>query len=166
MKLRLQCRGETFAVEVVERGGERAFSVNGRPCAVQLVAAEEGAFLLLVEGRLTRAHVALDGQRIFAALSGETYEFTLAEEKQTRGSAEEPGKPSPEILSPMPGKILEVRVCEGAAVQSLAPLVVLEAMKMENVIEAPAAAVIKKIHVRPGDVVDVGQLLVELEPLA
>jgi biotin carboxyl carrier protein len=60
----------------------------------------------------------------------------------------------------MPGLILSVAVAEGQEVKKGDPLLILEAMKMENVIKAPADATVKVIKVRKGDSVDKNQVLV------
>ncbi len=67
------------------------------------------------------------------------------------------------VVSPMPGKVIEVRVEEGDAVESHQPLVVLEAMKMEQVVTAPYDAGIRSVEVRVGDQVTSGAVLVTLE---
>lgn len=55
------------------------------------------------------------------------------------------------IASPLPGVIIEISVKEGEAVKCGQKIAVLEAMKMENEIQAPADGVIKTIHVSKGD---------------
>jgi biotin carboxyl carrier protein len=70
---------------------------------------------------------------------------------------------SPQITAPMPSKILQVLVVEGQEVAVGDGLIILEAMKMENRITAEAAAVVKKVHVADGQMVDGGQVLIELE---
>jgi acetyl/propionyl-CoA carboxylase alpha subunit len=67
------------------------------------------------------------------------------------------------VTAPMPGKVIDVRVAEGDAVESHQPLVVLEAMKMEQVVSAPYDAGIRSIDVAVGDQVTTGTLLVTLE---
>ena len=162
MKLALHCRGEAFEVDVVEEGGEYLLSVNGQPCQVRVLSFEESTLALIVNGRPLRIHVVADGKRTFAALWGETYEFTEAEGRNERARTQELGRLSPEIRSPMPGKILEVCVAEGERVDIGQPLLLLEAMKMENVIESNGTALVEKVHVQSGDMVDQGQLLIEL----
>jgi biotin carboxyl carrier protein len=68
-----------------------------------------------------------------------------------------------EIKAPMPGLVLEINVKEGQQVQEGDKILILEAMKMENSILIHADAMIKKIAVLPGQAVDKGQVLVELE---
>jgi biotin carboxyl carrier protein len=67
------------------------------------------------------------------------------------------------VTAPMPGKVIEVRVEEGDTVASHQPLVVLEAMKMEQVVTAPYDAGVRSIDVRVGDQVTSGAILVTLE---
>ncbi len=66
------------------------------------------------------------------------------------------------IKSFMPGNIQKVFVRQGQAVKEGAELCVLEAMKMKNVILAPADGTIKRINVKEGDIVPKNHPLVEL----
>ena len=68
-----------------------------------------------------------------------------------------------EIKAPMPGLILDINVMVGSEVHENDPLLVLEAMKMENVLTAPRDGVIKSISIDKGDAVDKNQLLIEFE---
>ncbi|MFK8045741.1 MAG: acetyl-CoA carboxylase biotin carboxyl carrier protein subunit [Crocinitomicaceae bacterium] len=70
---------------------------------------------------------------------------------------------SSDIKAPMPGKVLEVMVKSGDIIEKGQPLLILEAMKMENVLKADSAATIKSIIVGPSESVESGQLLIELE---
>lgn len=68
-----------------------------------------------------------------------------------------------EVNAPMPGLVLEILVKEGDKVHKGDNLIILEAMKMENIIKADGEAAIKKIAINPGDKVQKNQLLIELE---
>jgi biotin carboxyl carrier protein len=63
------------------------------------------------------------------------------------------------IVAPMPGKIVRVLVGEGATVRARQPVVVIEAMKMENELRAGRDGVVTELHVREGQSVDAGGLL-------
>ncbi len=67
------------------------------------------------------------------------------------------------IKAPMPGLILEISVEVGQEVKENDPLLILEAMKMENSFLSPRNGIIKSIAVQKGMAVDKGQLLVEFE---
>lgn len=67
------------------------------------------------------------------------------------------------IKAPMPGLILEISVEVGQTVKENDPLLILEAMKMENSFLSPRDGVIKSIAVEKGHAVDKGQLLIEFE---
>ncbi len=67
------------------------------------------------------------------------------------------------IKAPMPGLILEISVEVGQTVKENDPLLILEAMKMENSFLSPRDGIIKSIAVEKGNAVDKGQLLIEFE---
>jgi len=65
-----------------------------------------------------------------------------------------------EIKAPMPGMVLDIRVEVGNIVKKGDPILVLEAMKMENIIKSPTDGVISKINAKKGVAVEKNQLLV------
>jgi biotin carboxyl carrier protein len=62
----------------------------------------------------------------------------------------------------MPGRVVKLIVAAGDNVSPNQALVVLEAMKMEHVVEAPHAGVVTQVCVEPGQLVAAGELLLEL----
>ena len=67
------------------------------------------------------------------------------------------------IKAPMPGLIIDLYVEEGQKLEEGEPLLILEAMKMENVIKSSGTGVVKSVHVTKGNNVEKGQLMIELE---
>jgi biotin carboxyl carrier protein len=67
------------------------------------------------------------------------------------------------ILAPMPGKVLRVLAKAGDAVTLRQPLIVIEAMKMENELTSPKAGRVKEVSVGEGQSVEAGRLLVTVE---
>ena len=67
------------------------------------------------------------------------------------------------IKAPMPGLIIDVMAKVGQKVEAGTPLIVLSAMKMENIITSPGEGVVKNIEVNINDAVDKGQLIIEME---
>jgi len=84
--------------------------------------------------------------------------------KPTRGSGGSGGSAnSGEVAAPMQGTIVKVLVEVGQAVEAGQSVVVLEAMKMENQIEADKSGTIKAVNVKPGDTVGAGDVVVVIE---
>ncbi len=75
------------------------------------------------------------------------------------------GQPAKEhrVLAPMPGKVVALKVVPGDRVATGAPLIVLEAMKMENDLVSSVDGTVKTIRVRPGARVNTGDLLLIIE---
>ena len=67
------------------------------------------------------------------------------------------------LISPMPGLLSSVAVSAGDAVQAGQELVVIEAMKMENILRAERDGVISTLHAKPGDSLSVDQKILEFE---
>ena len=67
------------------------------------------------------------------------------------------------VIAIMPGKIVRVDVQEGDEVQAGQVVAILEAMKMENELTAPAGGVVKQIFVSPGASVEQGQAVIQIE---
>ena len=65
------------------------------------------------------------------------------------------------IQAPMPGKVLSVLIKEGEKVEAGQDLLILEAMKMENVIKSAQEGVVDKVHISDNDTVDKNQTIVE-----
>lgn len=68
-----------------------------------------------------------------------------------------------ELKAPMPGLVLNVAVKAGDTIAKGDALLVLEAMKMENIIKSPTEGVIKKIHIEKGNAVEKNQLLISFQ---
>ncbi len=67
------------------------------------------------------------------------------------------------IKAPMPGLIVDVMVEEGQTIEEGTPLIVLSAMKMENIILSQGEGVIKSVAVKKDDAVDKGQIIIEID---
>jgi 3-methylcrotonyl-CoA carboxylase alpha subunit len=78
-------------------------------------------------------------------------------------NAPEPDALIGSLAAPMPGKVLQVLVQPGAAVAKGAPLVILEAMKMEHTITAPCDGRVAEVHYKAGEQVSEGVPLLRLD---
>ena len=149
---------------------------------VDVAARQEGGWEFLFEGRRLTAsgrcspdgevEATIDGRRIVAAVvpRGDRRHVFLAGRGIVLGYADPLGVAGAEheeegtgLLSPMPGKVIALLAKPGAAVEKGAPLLVLEAMKMEHTISAPHAGTVKSFRFAAGDQVDEGVELVEFE---
>ena len=113
--------------------------------------------ITLQSGHVHGAHVAKVGDTWWVHINGRTFKWERIEPGSS--SAHDEGG----LVAPMPGKVLEVLVSEGDKVAAGAPLMVLEAMKMEHRIVASADGTVIRVHYRAGDQVDQGASLLEVE---
>jgi 3-methylcrotonyl-CoA carboxylase alpha subunit len=122
--------------------------------------AEEGRLLLELDGAEITGRVIRSKGRYDVFAGGEHHvlelDDPLAHELDVQGHAGA-------LAAPMPGKIAAVLVAAGAVVEKGAPLLVLEAMKMEHTIAAPFSGKIARICFEVGDPVEEGAALVVFE---
>ena len=114
------------------------------------------------EGVRHRARFFRDGGTVFVHLAGQTLRVELedADDESVDAAAET----SPVLRAPMPGRILEVLVEEGAEVTGGTPLIRIEAMKMEIDLPAPCAGIVVSVPVAAGDLVDPDAELLRIDP--
>lgn len=100
-------------------------------------------------------------------LDGFRYDVEAVDERtrvirDLTGTSAAAAGPAP-LKAPMPGLIVRVNVAAGDQIQAGQGLIVMEAMKMENELRATAAGRVKRVAVNPGQAVEKGALLVEIE---
>ena len=141
----VEADGKPIAVDAIHVGDSLSIRVEGR------------VIDLLLDGTPPDVKFVASGVRGEAVIETER---TRAGRSLGRGAATK----GPEfVVAPMPGRIVRVMVAPGDSVESGAPLVVIEAMKMENELHALHAARVGTVLVRAGDTVEGGAKLISLE---
>lgn len=99
-------------------------------------------------------------------ISGKVYTLEPVETSGRRGrGAGASTAASGEIKAPMPGKVLQIPVAEGDHVEANQTLVVMESMKMEMTLTAPAAGTVATIACQPGNMVEMGTVLIKVKTM-
>lgn len=139
--------------------------VDGRRLLLEARRTADGAWSLLKDGVLTEVRVRKEGARWVATHAGGALEGAVMDAgRASLGPGGGEGSDGCQVRAPMPGRVVEVLVTEGASVAKGDPLVVVEAMKMENVLKADAAGVVSAVHTTAGDTVEAGRDLITLAP--
>ena len=131
--------------------GERAIPVAG------VARGADGGLTAEIDGRRQSGAVIADGNRLAVFLDGARRQILLEDPGAAAESAEIGGG---RLTSPMPGTVVRVLVEAGQTVAKDAPLLVLEAMKMEHTIAAPADGTVESLPFAVGDRVEEGVELV------
>lgn len=140
--------------------GHFIVTVDGVPHTVEATLLDASLLQLMIDGTIRTLPVARVGDGYQVAIDGEVYALTP---EAAAGATDHPAVLAPpQIVAPMPGKVLQVLVRAGQRIATGDGLLVLEAMKMEHRIAAEAAATVRTVHVADGQMVDAGIVLVEL----
>ena len=142
--------------------------VDGSQEDLQINRVSEHAYAIIINGKPYRVLLeSVDGANLTVTVNGVQHTMVVQDERaqllELYGIADSNSAMEKEVRAPMPGLVLELLVAEADAVEAGQGLLVLEAMKMENEIKAAADGKVARIHVKAGDPVAKGDLLLEFE---
>ena len=161
----LLARGERdFEAEVTPEGEGFRVTVGGEQHQVE--GAIGGSLRVRVDARPVEASVRRDGETLVVDMGGTVYRFRVRDARAPRLARRrhEGDAHRGELHAPMPGLVVDVLVAEGETVEAGRPVVVVEAMKMQNALAAPVSGRVKRVAVAAGAAVESGALLLTIEP--
>jgi biotin carboxyl carrier protein len=189
MHYEVEVNGRARTVDVTRRGDGFAVEVGGRRRTVDAARIDAHTLSLLIgdmwpegdsrpgsQGRCGSYEVAIShpiapgpltvhvgNSPVAVTLDGRRRRKAGGSHGDAVGDARGEQQSAQRVVAPMPGKVIRVLVAVGDAVTVRQPLIVVEAMKMENELRAGRDGHVTAIHVREGSSVDAGALLVELK---
>ena len=163
MELRFRVGSQMLALDLSERDGRSIVRIGDDEVALDDVCIDDRHVTLSIAGRTHRVLYDAERGHVFVGSAGHVFEFVPGEEAAAEAAGA--GHFVPEISSPMPGKVLQVLVAVGDEVEADAPLLLLEAMKMETTVRATHRARVVELRVETGGMVGPGDVLVKLEQL-
>jgi acetyl/propionyl-CoA carboxylase alpha subunit len=143
------------------------FILEGNEKGIDIIEIKDGIFHIIKDNKSYNAEVlkANKEEKTFVIrVNGNKYTVQLKDKYdellEKMGMSNASSKKVKEVKAPMPGLVVDVRVKEGDTVKQGDGLLVLQAMKMENIIKSPAEGSIKKVHIKKGDAIEKNQVMI------
>ena len=159
--------GKTYSVDLepAALADEIKGKVNDTHFSPTVIKVSDNCLILFSSDMVQRAYVAASGDKVFVHINGKVISLDKVTEERKNFSKDalEFGAKD-HVSTPMPGKVVKILVEVGEKVTQKQPLVIVESMKMENELRAPANGTVKSIHFAAGDLVGTGQPIIRLEP--
>ncbi|MBN1955953.1 MAG: biotin/lipoyl-binding protein [Anaerolineae bacterium] len=160
MKYRAIVGQDEYLVKV-DPSGE--VHVDGCQQSIRLESIDQGGFFMLLAGAVPH-EVFIERRREGYAVTVEGYHHLVHVVDESSWFAGErdqapAGEKEERVISPMPGIVVAMLVEEGQPVRAGDGIAILEAMKMENEIRARRAGVVRSVHVRPGQTVNLNDVI-------
>ena len=148
----------------VQRSGS-VLKVDNKSIKFDIDNVSENRMVVFYDNRAHEVEVLSRNEKRFVLMvNGKTVEVEIKDEidqlLQKLGMTSHNSKSVSELKSPMPGAIIDVMIEAGDEVSKGDPILILEAMKMENIIKSPVDGTIKAIAIKKGQNVNKGELLV------
>ena len=142
-------------------------TLDKKPFTLDTIKVKDSSFHVLKDGRSYNLEVIKadpETKSFVVGVNGNKYTLQVKDKYdellKSLGLDNLAGRKVNELKAPMPGLVLNLAVAEGDTVKKGEPLLVLEAMKMENILKSPADVTIKKIAVKKGVAVEKNQVLI------
>ncbi|HTL81324.1 MAG TPA: biotin/lipoyl-containing protein [Bacteroidia bacterium] len=159
--------GKTAHRIELEKNGSYSGTIDGKEFSCDTISTGTDKFHVIRNNRSYEVEIVksdLAAKTITVKVNGHLYPLTLKDKYDellhSLGMDKLHSAKVNELKAPMPGLVLDIVVREGQEVKKGDPLVVLEAMKMENILKSPADVTVKKISVKKGTAVEKNQVLV------
>ena len=157
--------GKEYRVE----SGLEGSKINGELMDADIIEIRQGRFHIICGHRSYSAeivHVDLTAKMISVKVNQNTYQVAVKDKfdelLHDLGLDAVNLRQAGDVKAPMPGLVLNIMVKPGQKILKGDAIIVLEAMKMENILKAAADGEVKKINVKKGDKVEKNQVMVNL----
>ena len=165
MKVVASGEGREYDLELIEEGGRHLLIDGDERVPFELVPGTGPVRRIRIGDREVVFGVRRQGSSFQIVLDALDYDVEMCDPhaprpREDRGGSVRGGK----IVAPIPGRVVRFLVELGATVDRGEPIVVLDAMKLENEIGSPASGTVARCLGEAGDTVEKGQLLAEIEP--
>ncbi len=153
----IEIGNDRYAVEIA---GDNLARVNGEEATLEIEAIGRGEYRVSNAAGSWRVFVAGVDERREVFVEGEVYQCEVHPEGASRPAARSPLE---SLAAPMPARVVAVNVRPGESVKRGDILVTLEAMKMELSVRAPRDGLVRRLACEPGQLVQPGVRLIELD---
>lgn len=151
-------------------GGDRSAQLNGEDFEWDKIEIREGVFHILKNNKSYRAEIIESDSKskeIRIKVNGNEYKFKVKNRfdllLEEMGIEMVGANKADDLKAPMPGLVIDVMVEAGQQILKGDAMLVLEAMKMENILKAGSDGVVKSIQVKKGDKVEKNTVLISME---
>lgn len=153
--------GHDVAVRIEESFGHGTFHLGDRSFRFRILERNSQGGWIEIDGKPHQFYVLRERDSYTVWFNGRTYRLARIEKGRIAQAAAAAGRG--EIMALMPGKILRIEVAVGDTVTEKQAVVIVESMKMETALHAPKTGRVTSIHCLPGQVVEMGELLMVIE---
>ena len=168
MAIRLQFEETEYVVGIPRfSNGRFSFAIHGQTYQTTMGPCSENSIEFTIDHHNYLAWISEDKENLaYLTIGGHVFRLKrhdILTESVTASAFDTTGHDSDHVISPMHGKVIKINVKSGDSVKKGDVLLIIEAMKMENLIVSPRDAVVKEVGIEVNDRVESGKVLVGFE---
>lgn len=166
MKVQFHLNGRAFSADFTHAEGLATLTTESTSCIAQINESQPGFFTVILDGRVYPCTLEkLPSGNTEIIINGKRFSVLMQDPKRLSHNAGAVGQAGGRAIltSPMPGKIVRVLCAVGDEVIEGQSLLVVEAMKMQNEVQAPKPGKVVELKVTEGQTVNAGEVLAVVE---
>jgi biotin carboxyl carrier protein len=161
--------GESVEVAMTRLDSDRpeiyTVDIDGRTLGAEIERLEPGSGWLRLNSQILPFHAVRRGDVMLVWVHGRTYRFDLVKQTARRATDQAAAAAGGDLTAPMPGTVLKIQVVDGEEFAAHQPLIIMESMKMEMTLSSPRPGRVREVRCAKGQLVEMGAVLVTLEPI-
>jgi biotin carboxyl carrier protein len=169
MKIFANTKKNEFSFDWIEQNGESYLAKDGKRLDVELVALGDGRFSLIKDNMPYIVNISKNDDGYQVRVAGDLFHVQVEDERTRKVKelvkAASGGHGEKTIKAPIPGLVIKIQSAVGDIIKEGDGLLILEAMKMENIIKAPYNCEVLEIAVKESDTVNQNQVLIKIKGL-
>lgn len=156
---------QTHRVELHKENTGWRCKLDGREMPLDVISTQQGVLSILLDGKSYEVKQESAGSETNVVVGQQRFPTQVRDPRslRSRRGSDSGSEGLKRITAPMPGKVVRILAPAGTAVEQGQPVIVIEAMKMQNELKSPKKGIIKKLSVSEGAAVEAGQSLAEVE---
>jgi biotin carboxyl carrier protein len=165
MNFEIEVEGKTHKVDLARGEAGWHCTLDGAPVNVDAVLTRPNVISLIIDGVAyeVKREIALNDTYVWVRSARFKTEVRDPRSLRSRRAAMGVGEGPQKLLAPMPGKVVRLIAKEGEEIEAGKPVLVVEAMKMQNELKATKSGTVQKICVAEGAAVNAGDVLAIVE---
>ncbi len=161
--MKVKYNNTIYSIQSKIQNNELISTINNASINFQIEKIDDINYYLWINGRKYKVYASSDKKSVYVWIDGHSFKFELVDSDNNDNNGQNQNLNRQDIYAPMPGNIVKIMVEVGQEVDEAAPLLIVEAMKMETTLYSQISGKVTEINCNEKEQVDSDKILMVIE---